>query len=90
MKLMRVVRFLLGTAVLLVAGTCMLGVQGCQRQTWDTNPEHMLRLSADTLFFDTVFAPVGSVTLPLNLYHDHAANSAANDPAKRAIRASAC
>ena len=57
-----------------MAGAFMLGTQGCQRQSWDTNPEHMLRLSTDTLFFDTVFATVGSVTLPLKLYNDHDAS----------------
>ena len=33
--------------------------------------DHDLRFSADTLFFDTVFATVGSVTLPLKVYNDH-------------------
>ena len=35
---------------------------GCQREVWDSNPDHDLRFSTDTLFFDTVFATVGSVT----------------------------
>ena len=43
---------------------------GCQREVWDSNPDHALRFSADTLFFDTVFATVGSVTLPLKVYND--------------------
>ena len=62
-----------------MAGAFMLGTQGCQRQNWDTNPEHMLRLSTDTLFFDTVFATVGSVTLPLKLYNDHDASLRVED-----------
>ena len=62
-----------------MAGAFMLGTQGCQRQSWDTNPEHMLRLSTDTLFFDTVFATVGSVTLPLKLYNDHDASLRVED-----------
>ena len=62
-----------------MAGTILLGTQGCQRQNWDTNPEHMLRLSTDTLFFDTVFATVGSVTLPLKLYNDHDASLRVED-----------
>ena len=44
---------------------------GCQREVWDSNPDHALRFSADTLFFDTVFTTVGSVTLPLKVYNDH-------------------
>lgn len=44
---------------------------GCQKEVWDSNPDHALRFSADTLFFDTVFATVGSVTLPLKVYNDH-------------------
>lgn len=54
--------------------------QGCRREVWDTNPNHVLRFSTldadgvedDTMFFDTVFATVGSVTLPLKVYNDHA------------------
>ena len=44
---------------------------GCQREVWDSNPDHELRFSTDTLFFDTVFTTVGSVTLPLKVYNDH-------------------
>ena len=44
---------------------------GCQRTTWDNNSAHGLRFSADTLYFDTVFTTVGSVTLPLKVYNDH-------------------
>ena len=44
---------------------------GCQREVWDSNPNHELRFSSDTLFFDTVFTTVGSVTLPLKVYNDH-------------------
>ncbi|HAT48664.1 MAG TPA: hypothetical protein DCS71_06990, partial [Flavobacteriales bacterium] len=40
-------------------------LSGCQREVWDSNPDHALRFSTDTLFFDTVFATVGSITLPL-------------------------
>lgn len=46
-------------------------VVGCQREVWDSNPDHELRFSTDTLFFDTVFTTVGSVTLPLKVYNDH-------------------
>ena len=74
MTLTRVSHFLTGITVLLIAGMLLAGAQGCQRQPWDSNPEHMLRLSTDTLFFDTVFATVGSVTLPLKLYNDHDAS----------------
>ena len=48
-----------------------MALNGCQRQVWDSNPDHALRLSTDTLFFDTVFATVGSITLPLKVYNDH-------------------
>ena len=79
MMLPRPSSFLLGAGFLFIAGAFMLGTQGCQRQNWDTNPEHMLRLSTDTLFFDTVFATVGSVTLPLKLYNDHDASLRVED-----------
>ena len=54
-------------------------LSGCQHQVWDSNPDHALRFSTydadgkenDTLFFDTVFATVGSLTLPLKVYNDH-------------------
>ena len=54
-------------------------LSGCKRQVWDDNPDHVLRFSTydadgkenDTLFFDTVFATVGSLTLPLKVYNDH-------------------
>ena len=49
----------------------MVGGSGCREQNWDSNPDHALRFSADTLFFDTVFATVGSITLPLTVYNDH-------------------
>ena len=63
---------------LLLAAGALLGV-GCRRDAWDTDPEHLLRFSTydadgvedDTMFFDTVFATVGSVTLPLKVYNDH-------------------
>ena len=45
-------------------------LSGCQREVWDSNPDHALRFSTDTLFFDTVFATVGSITLPLKVYND--------------------
>ena len=49
----------------------LLAWTGCQREVWDDNPEHALRFSTDTLFFDTVFTTVGSVTLPLKIYNDY-------------------
>ena len=56
-------------AIGLVMGAA--SVVGCQREVWDSNPDHELRFSTDTLFFDTVFTTVGSVTLPLKVYNDH-------------------
>lgn len=44
---------------------------GCQHEVWETDPDRVLRFSADTLFFDTVFTTVGSVTLPLKVYNDY-------------------
>lgn len=79
MMLPKLSRFLMGAGILFISGAFMLGTQGCQRQSWDTNPEHKLRLSTDTLFFDTVFATVGSVTLPLKLYNDHDASLRVED-----------
>ncbi len=49
-----------------------MSLNSCQREVWDSNPDHALRLSTDTLFFDTVFTTVGSITLPLKVYNDHA------------------
>ena len=54
-------------------------LSGCKRQVWDGQSDHALRFSTydadgkenDTLFFDTVFATVGSLTLPLKVYNDH-------------------
>ncbi|MDA0729012.1 MAG: hypothetical protein O3B70_00315 [Bacteroidetes bacterium] len=65
---------------LIVVVTGSVFSQGCRRQMWDTNPNHVLRFSTmdadgvedDTMFFDTVFTTVGSVTLPLKVYNDHA------------------
>jgi hypothetical protein len=57
--------------VLVVWGFAGGMLSGCQREVWDSNPNHALRFSTDTLFFDTVFATVGSVTLPLKIYNDH-------------------
>ena len=58
--------------VLVLAAACFIGgLSGCQREVWDSNPDHALRFSTDTLFFDTVFTTVGSVTLPLKIYNDH-------------------
>ena len=48
-----------------------MALNGCQREVWDSNPDHALRLSTDTLFFDTVFTTVGSITLPLKVYNDY-------------------
>ena len=61
--------FLTGFVLLCMA----LGVSlsSCQREVWDSNPEHALRFSTDTLFFDTVFTSVGSITLPVKVYNDH-------------------
>lgn len=56
--------------VMLILGLTAGIWSGCQRQVWDSDSDHALRFSADTLFFDTVFATVGSVTLPLKVYND--------------------
>ena len=57
----------------LLMGASLIGLalNGCQREVWDSNPGHALRLSTDTLFFDTVFTTVGSITLPLKVYNDY-------------------
>lgn len=59
-----------GVMIGMVALSFVFGT-GCQRTTWDNNPAHGLRFSSDTVYFDTVFTTVGSVTLPLKVYNDH-------------------
>jgi len=60
--------FVIGCLVIAICiGTSL---SGCQREVWDSNPDHALRFSTDTLFFDTIFATVGSITLPLKVYND--------------------
>lgn len=58
-------------SLVMVASLVGLALNGCQREVWDSNPDHALRLSTDTLFFDTVFTTVGSITLPLKVYNDY-------------------
>ena len=57
--------------LVLLASLTGMALNGCQREVWDSNPDHALRLSTDTLFFDTVFTTVGSITLPLKVYNDY-------------------
>ena len=57
----------MGMTIVLLGGV----LTGCDRQVWDNNADHALRFSTDTLFFDTVFTTVGSVTLPVKVYNDH-------------------
>lgn len=42
---------------------------GCKRNVFSEDPNLALRFSADTILFDTVFATIGSVTLPLKVYN---------------------
>lgn len=67
-----VTKWIGSAVVVLTVGLAVAIGSGCQRTVWDENPDHALRFSADTMFFDTLFATVGSVTLPLKLYNDHA------------------
>ena len=57
---------LLGSLLLLVFSS------GCRRDTYSTDPKDTLEVSSDTLLFDTVFASVGSVTLPVRILNPHA------------------
>jgi hypothetical protein len=40
-------------------------------QEISTNPSHTLRFSTDTIFFDTIFTEIPSVTKRLRVYNDH-------------------
>jgi hypothetical protein len=44
---------------------------GCRRESYSTDPADRLEASADTLLFDTVFASVGSITLPVRILNPH-------------------
>ena len=59
------------TGFVLLCTALGVSLSSCQREVWDSNPEHALRFSTDTLFFDTVFTTVGSITLPVKVYNDH-------------------
>ena len=62
------IRFLPG----FIWGALLLGLtlfSQCARVSFSDNPELELDFSADTVFFDTVFTTVGSVTLPLKVFN---------------------
>ena len=69
----------LGILIFAVVVSLCVSLVSCRRESWDNDPSHALRFSTfdadgkedDTVFFDTVFATVGSVTLPLKVYNDY-------------------
>ncbi len=56
--------------ILLTALSAYL-VLGCKKEGFIDSPDARLGLSADTLFFDTVFTTVGSVTQFFKIYNDN-------------------
>ena len=62
---------------LFLAGIIFSGLS-CSLSTEEisTDPNHKLRFSTDTIFFDTVFTEIASVTKRLRVYNDH--NNAVN------------
>ena len=57
--------------LLLVTGTLfMMSIMvSCEKDPIDHSPKVMLEFSQDTVFFDTVFTSLGSVTLPLIIHN---------------------
>ena len=52
-----------------------LGISSCKkRDQVDTSPSIQLKFSSDTVFFDTVFTTIGSVTQRLMVYNDNPRN----------------
>jgi hypothetical protein len=57
---------------LLVTTLVLISVSSCKKKDQiDTTPGIQLRFSTDTVFFDTVFTTIGSVTRRLMVYNDH-------------------
>jgi hypothetical protein len=61
-------RLAIAVAGLLFASALAM-VSGCGKVTYSDDSSLSLQFSADTILFDTVFATVGSVTLPLKVYN---------------------
>ncbi len=59
------------TVVLLLLIVSMVVASCRKRDTVDTDPSLSLSFSTDTVFFDTVFTSVGSVTQRLTVYNKH-------------------
>jgi hypothetical protein len=63
-------RFPFRLLIIAAASLSLLFVSACRKtDTVDTNPALSLSFSTDTLFFDTVFTTVGSVTQRLTVYN---------------------
>ena len=58
--------------ILLLIAVLVLGINSCKKKDKiDTSPSIHLRFSTDTVFFDTVFTTIGSVTQKLMVYNDN-------------------
>ena len=44
---------------------------GCQKETFLTSAQYTLEVSADTIFFDTIFTKKGSITRLCKIYNPH-------------------
>jgi hypothetical protein len=59
-------KFVSGILVLIVVFIC-----GCKKDSFITGPDAQISFSDDTLFYDTVFTSVGSITQVLRIYNDN-------------------
>lgn len=51
--------------------SCLVIIVSCKKETFNTSGSARLTISVDTLFFDTVFTSVGSVTHLFRIYNDN-------------------
>ena len=65
MKINQIMVFLLGIVLFTLLVSCN------KKDKIDTNPSLKLSFSADTVFFDTVFTTIGSVTKALRVYNNN-------------------
>ncbi len=59
---------------IILLSTIVLAVSCRKKQVFSDNPSKNIRLSTDTIAFDTVFTAVGSSTRTLMIYNDNAEN----------------
>jgi len=62
-------RFSFFLTVALVSLVAMFSLYSCQKDQIDTDPDSKLEFSQDTLFFDTVFTSLGSITQSFTIHN---------------------